>query len=132
MHVTQKQILAEENGFRYAVAPEEFADAIVCLLSDCFSREPMSAALEFSARDLEPLVARFMPGCTTNNLSVIAVPMNDPDKLAGVFISRDFKSPVPEGIPEDFPWFTPRQSADNGRRGVPSEATGTDSRSALR
>ncbi|HSU91386.1 MAG TPA: hypothetical protein VLI44_08045 [Sporolactobacillaceae bacterium] len=48
-----------------------------------------------------------MPECTTNGLSVIAVPVDDPNTLAGVFICRDFKSPLPNGIPEDFPWFSP-------------------------
>jgi GNAT superfamily N-acetyltransferase len=104
---TQKQKLAEEGGFRYEVATEEFADAIVAVLSESFSREPMSAALGLDARDLEPMVARFMPECTTNGLSVIAVPVDDPDTLAGVFINRDLGSPVPDGIPGDFPWFIP-------------------------
>jgi hypothetical protein len=67
----------------------------------------MTAALGLSARDLGPLVVRFMPECTTNGLSVIAVPVDDPDTLAGVFISRDFKSPMPDGIQGDHPWFNP-------------------------
>jgi hypothetical protein len=104
---SESRILHEEGGFRYLVATEEFGEAIVRVLSESFSREPMGAALGLSARDLGPLVARFMPECTTNGLSVIAVPVEDPDTLAGVFISRDFKSPLPEGIPEEFPWFRP-------------------------
>ena len=104
---TQMQTLAEVDGFRYEVATEDFADAIVTVLSESFCREPMSAALGLSARDLERLVDRFMPECITNGLSVIAVPVDEPDTLAGVFISRDFKSPVPDGIPADFPWFSP-------------------------
>ena len=48
-----------------------------------------------------------MPECTTNGLSVIATPDDEPGTLAGVFISRDFKSPLPPGIPEEFPWFFP-------------------------
>ena len=101
MDTTQKQKLAEHGGFRYALATEERSDAIVSLLSESFSREPMSAALGLSTCDLKPLVARFMPECTTNGLSVIAVPVDDPDTLAGVFISRDFKSPMPEGLPDE-------------------------------
>ncbi len=104
---SESHILHEDGGFRYAVATEEFGDAIVTVLSESFSREPMAAALGLSARDLEPLVARFMPECTTNGLSVIAVPVDHPDTIAGVFISRDFKSPIPEGILEEFPWFSP-------------------------
>ena len=94
-------MLAEEGGFRYEVATEAFADAIVTVLSESFSREPMSAALGFSARDLEPIVTSFMPECTTNGLSVVAVPVDDPSTLAGVFICRDFKSPMPDSIPGD-------------------------------
>jgi len=63
----------------------------------------MSAALGLSARDLERLVARFIPENATNGLSVIAVPVDDPDTLAGVFISRDFRSPMPEGLAEETP-----------------------------
>jgi hypothetical protein len=100
-------VLHEEGGFRYSVATEEFGDRIVRVLSESFSREPMSAALGISARDMEPLVARFMPECTDNGLSVIAVPVDQPDAIAGVFICRDFKSPLPEGVPEEFPWFRP-------------------------
>jgi hypothetical protein len=101
MDSTQRQMLAEEGGFRYEVATEEFADAIVTVLSESFSREPMSAALGFSARDLEPIVTSFMPECITNGLSVVAVPVDDPDTLAGVFICRDFKSPMPDAIAGD-------------------------------
>lgn len=99
--------LHDDGSFQYAIANEEFGDAIVDVLSESFSREPMSAALGNSARELRPLVARFMPECTTNGLSVIAMPIDSPDTLAGVFICRDFKSPLPEGVPEDFPWFLP-------------------------
>ena len=97
----------EERGFRYAIANEKFGVAIVDLLSECFSREPMSAALGLSARDLAPLIARFIPECTTNGLSVIAAPADHSETLAGAFICRDFKSPLPAGVPEDFPWFSP-------------------------
>jgi GNAT superfamily N-acetyltransferase len=67
----------------------------------------MSTALGVSASDLAPLVELFMPECTTNGLSVVAVPEDDPATVAGVFISRDFKSPLPEGVPDRFPWFLP-------------------------
>ncbi len=107
MVAVRKQKLEEEGGFSYEIATEEFGDAIIPLLSKSFSREPMSAALGLSVGDLETLIARFMPECTSNGLSVIARPIGEPDTLAGAFISRDFKSPMPNGIPRDFPWFGP-------------------------
>src|SRR5271168_4633216 len=107
MDATKNQKLAEEGGFRYSVAAEEFADSIIAVLSESFSREPMTAALGISAPDMAPLVAQFMPECIANGLSVVAVPVDDPETLAGVFINRDFKSPMPCGVPEDFPWFNP-------------------------
>ena len=103
----ESSFLHEEGGFRYSVANEKFCEAIVRVLSESFCHEPMSAALGLSAADLEPFVARLMPECTTNGLSVVAVPVDDPDTLAGVFICRDFKSPLPEGISDDFPRLRP-------------------------
>jgi hypothetical protein len=79
---TQRHKLAEQGGFRYEVATEEFADAIVTVLTESFSREPMSAALGLPARDLERLIARFVPECTTNGLSVVAVPVDLPRSRA--------------------------------------------------
>jgi len=97
--------LFEEQGIRYEIANEKFGKGIIDLLSECFCREPMSAALGLSARD--SLIARFIPECTTNGLSVIAMPADHSETLAGVFICRDFKSPPPAGVPGDFPWFSP-------------------------
>ena len=105
--VSRSRLLHEEGGFRYIVATEEFGDPIVHVLSESFAREPMAAAVGVSARDLRLLVACFMPECTTNGLSVIAVPVDDPTTMAGVFIARDFKSPLPDDALEDFPWFAP-------------------------
>ena len=100
-------LLLEAQGIRYAIANETFGGVIIDLLSECFSREPMSAALGLSARDLAPLVARFVPESTTNGLSVIAMPADHSGILAGAFICRDFKSPPPAGVPGAFPWFSP-------------------------
>ena len=97
----------EEQGFRYLSAAEVPSERIVRLLSECFSREPMAVALGASARDLAPFVRRFMPECTGNGLSVVAVREGDPDVVVGAFLSRDFKSPLPEGIPADFLGFLP-------------------------
>ena len=104
---SKSNILLEEGGFRYSIATEKFGDAIVGVLSESFSREPMTAVLGISASDLAPLIAGFMPECTTNHLSVIALPVEDPDTVAGVFICRDFKSPMHETTSEDSAWFNP-------------------------
>jgi len=100
-HKVLSPFLLEAQGIRYAIASEKSA-AIVDLLSECFFREPMSAALGLSARDLAPLVARFIPECTTNGLSVIAAPADHAETLASVFICRDFRSALPAGVPGDF------------------------------
>lgn len=60
----------EERGFRNVIANEKFGDSIIGLLSECFSNEPMGAALGLSAHDLTSLIARFIPECTNNSLSV--------------------------------------------------------------
>jgi hypothetical protein len=52
-------------------------------------------------------VACFVPECTTNGLSVIATPLDEPSTLAGIFICRDFKSPLPDGVLDDVPQFGP-------------------------
>ena len=100
-------LLLEAQGIRYAIANETFGGAIIELLSECFSREPMSAALGLSARELASVGARLIPECTNNGLSVIAMPADHSETLAGAFICRDFKSPPPAGVPGDFPWFSP-------------------------
>ena len=99
--------LYQEGGFLYLSAGDVPADSVVRLLSESFSREPMSRALGASARDLAPFVRRFMPECTSNGLSVAAVLEDDPDTVVAAFLSRDFKSPVPEDLLEDCPWFPP-------------------------
>lgn len=101
------RVLLEEGGLLYSIATEQRSDRIVRVLSESFCREPMASALEVSASDLVPLIERFMPECTSNGLTVIAAPATDPETVAGVFICRDFKSPLPEGVPEEFPWFLP-------------------------
>jgi GNAT superfamily N-acetyltransferase len=103
--------LHEEGGLRYLSASEVPGESIVRVLSESFSREPMARALGASARDLAPFVKRFMPECTSNGLSVVAVRDDDPHTVVAAFLSRDFKSPVPEDIVEDCPWFLPAGQA---------------------
>jgi GNAT superfamily N-acetyltransferase len=79
----------------------------VRLLSESFCREPMAVALGTSVNDLAALIARFMPECKSNGLSVVAVPEDEPKTVVAAFLSRDFKSPMPEGILEANPWFLP-------------------------
>jgi hypothetical protein len=99
-------MLNEVEGFRYLIAREARHDQIVRVLSES-CREPMATALGMSASSLVPLIERFMPECIGNGLSVIAVPMDEPETVAGVFLCRDFKAPLPDGVPEEFPWFVP-------------------------
>src|SRR5215470_21864 len=105
--MSSSRMVLEQNGFRYEIATEACAADARRVLSESFAREPMSTALGVSARDLAPLVDRFIPECTTNELSVAATPLEDPRTLAGVFICRDYKSPLSGDILADFPWFAP-------------------------
>jgi hypothetical protein len=100
-------VLHEEAGFRYSIARPDFSDAIVNVLSQAFAREPMAAAVGLSASELRLFVSRLMPECTTNGLSVIAKPADQPSTLAGVFICRDYKSPMPDGLLDEVPRFRP-------------------------
>jgi hypothetical protein len=68
-----RSFLHEEAGFRYSIAHQDFSDAIVDVLSLAFAREPMSAALGLSATQLRPLVACFVPECTTNGHSFLSL-----------------------------------------------------------
>jgi GNAT superfamily N-acetyltransferase len=101
------RVLHRDAGLVYSIATAARRDQIVRILSESFRREPMASALGVSASDLAPLIELFMPECTTNGLSVVAGPEGDPETVAGVFISRDFKSPLPDGLPDRFPWFLP-------------------------
>jgi GNAT superfamily N-acetyltransferase len=100
-------VLHEEAGFRYLSASEASRAAIVRLLGASFAREPLAVTLGATAKDLALLIDRFIPECLGNGLSVIAVPRDEPGTVAGAFLCRDFKSPLPQGILEDLPWFLP-------------------------
>ncbi len=99
--------LHREQGFIYRIANEEHAGAINRLLGASFFHEPMGQALGLTEKDWYDFSAFFMRECTTNGLSVIAVHEDSPDELAGVFINRDFKAPLPPGFPEALPRFNP-------------------------
>jgi hypothetical protein len=99
--------LYRENGISYRLAREEHAATMARLLGQSFTQEPMSRALGLTAEELGAFAARFMPECTSNGLSVIAVPQEQPRQIVGVFINRDFKAPLPPGVPEDFPRMSP-------------------------
>jgi GNAT superfamily N-acetyltransferase len=99
--------LHREQGFIYRIAQEEHAGAINRLLGASFFHEPMGQAIGLTEKDWYDFSAFFMRECTTNGLSVIAVPEGSPDELAGVFINRDFKASPPPGFPEALPRFTP-------------------------
>jgi len=103
--------LHEEDGVLYLGASEVPSESIVRILSESFSREPMCKTLGASARDLVPFVRPFIPECTQNGLSVVAVREDDPDTVVAAFICRDFKSPIPEEIFENCPWALPAGQA---------------------
>lgn len=99
--------LLRAGGLTYHIAGEKHGEAMARLLAASFVHEPMSRALGLTATELHEFVSRFIPECTANHLSVIAVSERSPDELAGVFINRDFKAPLPPGVPDDFPRFEP-------------------------
>lgn len=94
-------------GLTYHIAGQQHGEAMARLLAASFTHEPMSRALGLTRTELHELVSRFIPECTANRLSVIAVAERSPDELAGVFINRDFTAPLPAGVPDDFPRFAP-------------------------
>jgi GNAT superfamily N-acetyltransferase len=100
-------IFCRVDGLAYQVAGEEHGEAMAGLLAASFVHEPMNRALGLTTTELYEFVSRFIPECTANRLSVIAVSERSPDELAGVFISRDFKALLPLGVPDDFPRFEP-------------------------
>lgn len=95
------------HGIAYIEADPAWSERIVRLLSESFSREPISVALGLSRPALAALIERFIPECTRNGLSALAVPVERPDTLAGAFLCRDYAHPMPPGVPEDFAWFAP-------------------------
>jgi ribosomal protein S18 acetylase RimI-like enzyme len=99
--------LHRENGFVYGIARREHAEPITRLLGDSFAHEPMSLGLGLTAQENLDFAARFVPECTANGLSIVAIPEDEPEKIVGVMISRDFKAPLPSGLEEDFPCFAP-------------------------
>ena len=99
--------LYRADGLTYHIAAEEHSEAMARLLAASFTHEPMSRALGLTATELYEFASRFIPECTANHLSVIVVSERSPDELAGVFINRDFKAPLPPGVPADFPRFAP-------------------------
>ena len=76
------RVLLEENGLLYSIANKDRRAQMVAVLSESFCREPMGLALGVSARDLAPLIERFMPECTNNGLSVIVVPEDEPQTVS--------------------------------------------------
>jgi hypothetical protein len=100
-------MLFRANGLTYHIAGQGRSEAMARLLTARFVNETMSRALGLTATELHEFISRFIPECTANGLSVIAVSERSPDQLAGVIINRDFKAPLPPGVPDDFPSFAP-------------------------
>jgi hypothetical protein len=99
--------LYRNDGIVYRIAQESDGAEMTRLLASSFAHEPLGRALGLTEQELAVFVSNFIPECTTNGLSVVAVPEDAPGKLAGVFINRDFKAPLPRGIPDDYPRFGP-------------------------
>ena len=100
-------VLHRENGMRYEIAGDARSAPITERLGESFAHEPMTSTLGISAQQFGALAALFIPECLGNDLSVVAVADDGSEAVAGVLICRDFKSPMPAGIPHDFPWFLP-------------------------
>lgn len=105
-HASSTRLYAAD-GVSYHIAGTEYGDAMTRLLASSFTHEPMGRALGLTAAELHEFVSRFVPECTVNGLSVIAVSERSPDELVGVSLNRDFKSPLPPGVPDDFARFAP-------------------------
>ncbi|MCA1705937.1 MAG: hypothetical protein LC808_22825 [Actinobacteria bacterium] len=99
--------LHSTDGVIYRIAAEEHAVSIARLLASSFTHEPMTRVLGLTTADLHKFVRRFIPECTVNGLSVVAVSEEPPNEVVGASINRDFRSPLPPGVPDDFPRFAP-------------------------
>ena len=101
------RLLLREHGIRYEIADQRIAAPVTERLGVSFANEPMTATLGASAGDFGALAATFIPECLSNNLSVVAMADDGSERVAGVLINRDFKSPMPASVPNDFEWFLP-------------------------
>jgi hypothetical protein len=99
--VTDSTFLTEANGFRYSVATPRWRDPMLRVLSEAFCREPMAASLGATPEQMARFIGLFVDECASNGLSAVATPAEDPETLAGVFICRDFKAPIPDGIEQN-------------------------------
>ena len=104
-------VLHRDQGIRYQIADERWAPQVTARIGDSFASEPMTASLGATAADFGALAARFIPECLSNQLSVVAVSLKKSERVAGALINRDFKSPMPAGVPSDFSWFVPMVEA---------------------
>lgn len=105
--MTSSLVLHREHGIRYQIADASWSTPVTARLGESFAHEPMTSTLGVPAPEFARLAALFVPECLGNNLSVVAVADDGSEQLAGVLITRDFKSAMPAGIPDDFPWFLP-------------------------
>ena len=100
-------VLDRDNGIRYQIADTAWSLPVTDRLGKSFANEPMTSTLGVSAQEFAGLAERFIPECLSNQLSVVAVADDGSEQVAGVLICRDFKAPMPAGIPGEFPWFLP-------------------------
>lgn len=92
--------LGKHDGITYAVLDPRFREEALEVLTEAFLREPSSEGSTLrplTAGEWRRFTGLFMDECTTNGLSVVAL---DGERVAGVFINRDFLRPVPAGLQE--------------------------------
>jgi len=99
-------VLHRQDGLRYVIARSEHGPAITRILARSFVHEPMSKAVGLSEVTLIRILECFVPECTANGLSVVAV-SEKKIAMVGVFINHDFRADLPAGFPDQFPAFLP-------------------------
>ena len=99
--------LFKEKGLSYRILTSEFRDETLMVLSRAFCTEPVVNALvqikpemETHLHDWVEFVEYWMPYCSTNGLSVIAVDEEN-HRVAGAFIVRDLFF-MPPGFEEKY------------------------------
>ena len=111
MTKTMDSVLRRKDGIHYRIATPDDVAAMRTIIVNSFVEEPMAKAAGMSRSDLFTIVDRFLPGCTESGHSVVAAPDDDPGHIGGVLMNRDYQAPLPAGILDDVPRFSPVAAA---------------------